>query len=351
MSLTLKMLFASIAALLICACGLKQPLETGDPSPASGQSGATGGDNAAAGGSAGSASPPALVTLASGSITPFTIALDATSVYWANYSYDGTYTGTIMKVSIAGGSSVTLATGLVGASGIAVDDSAVYFGGLTNESGGGSLFKVGLNGGTVKTLASGFMDDPFAVGPSGIYGTGGDGNLTVVRVPLDGGAPVPVVPSSSLVQTASSYGIAVDATSVYWTFFGSPTTVRKAPLGGGMPVTLATLTGPGEGIAVDATYVYFGTGSAVMKVPLDGGTATTLATSPGQGLAIDDSYVYFTDWSSTVKKVSKNGGAVVTLATGQLRPWPIAVDGTSVYWGNCGADGQSNGSVMKLTPK
>src|SRR5450631_3074577 len=98
MSLTLKMLFASIAALLICACGLKQPLETGDPSPASGQSGATGGDNAAAGGSAGSASPPALVTLASGSITPFTIALDVTSVYWADYYYDASCSGTSVKV-------------------------------------------------------------------------------------------------------------------------------------------------------------------------------------------------------------------------------------------------------------
>lgn len=361
MSRTLKTLFASTAALWMCACVLQQPLEASDPSSTGGQSGATGGDNSATGGnapaggsegSAGSVSTPALVTLASGAITPFDIALDATSVYWTNYWFDGSYTGTVMKVSITGGSPVTLATGLNFAGGIAVDGSGVYFGGLTKDSrGGGSLFKVGLNGGAVKTLASGFANDPFAIAPSGVYGTGGDGDLTIVRVPLDGGAAVPVVPSSSLVQSASSYGIAVDASSVYWTFFGSPTTVRKAPLGGGMPVTLATVAGPGEGIAVDATYVYFGTGSAVMKVPIEGGTATTLASSPGQGLAIDDSYVYFTDWSSTVKKVSKNGGTVVTLATGQLRPWKVAVDSTSVYWGNCGADGQANGSVMKLTPK
>jgi len=358
MSCMTKTLFASTAALLMCACGLKQPLETDDPSSAVGQPGATGGANAAtegiagSGGSGGSVSTPTLVTLASGAITPFDIAIDATSVYWANYSNDGNYTGTIMKVPVAGGSSVTLATGLIGAGGIAVDGSAVYFGGLTKDNAGSCLFKVGLNGGSVKTLASGFMDDPFALGPSGVYGTGDDGGgLTIVRVPLAGGATAPVVPSSSLVQTASSYGIAVDASSVYWTFFGDPTTVRKAPLGGGMPVTLATVAGPGFGIAVDATNVYFGTSTAVMKVPLNGGTPTTLASSTGQGVAIDDDYVYFTDWSSTVKKVPKNGGSVVTLATGQLRPWPIAVDATSVYWGNCGADGQANGSVMKLAPK
>jgi hypothetical protein len=356
-----KTLFASTAALLLCACGARQPLEADDLSSVGGQPVSTGGVNPAtggvpasggSGGSAGAVSTPDLVTLASGAITPFTLGIDATSVYWANYSYDGSYSGTVMKVAIAGGSSITLASGLMGANGIAVDASGVYFGGLTKSSAASSLFKVGLDGGAVKTLASGFMNDPFAIGPSGVYGTGSDGNgTTIVRVPLDGGATVPVVPSSSLVQTASSYGIAVDAANVYWTFFGSPTTVRKAPLGGGKPVTLATVDGPGSGIAVDASYVYFGTSSAVMKVPLNGGTPTTLASATGQGVAIDDDNVYFTDWSSTVKRVSKNGGAVVTLASGQLRPWPIAVDATSVYWGNCGADGQSNGSVMKLTPK
>jgi hypothetical protein len=160
-----------------------------------------------------------------------------------------------------------------------------------------------------------------------------------------------VVSSSTLVQTAESYGIAVDAASVYWTFSGSPTTVRKAPLGGGQPVTLATVSGPGFGIAVDAKHAYFGTSSAVMKVPIDGGPVTTLADAAGHGIALDEKYVYFTDLSSTVKKVPKDGGTVTTLATNLSAPWPIAVDSKSVYWGNQGSSGTANGSVMKLTPK
>ena len=292
-----------------------------------------------------------VVILASGQISPYTIALDSTSVYWTNWTYNG-YEGTVMKVPIGGGNTVTLAAGLGNANGIAVDGSGVYFAGAMQDDSGASLFKVGLDGGTARRLAAAFMNDPFAVGPSGVYGTGGDGGgLTIVTVPLEGGTAMPLVPSSALVQTASSYGIAVDAHNVYWTFFGDPTTVRKAPLGGGVPVTLATTAGPGYGIAVDATHVYFGTGAAVMKVPIDGGTLATLADSTGQGIALDDSYLYFTDWQSSVKKVSKSGGAVITLAAGQTRPLGIAVDANSVYWGNSGTDGNSDGSVMRLTPK
>ena len=46
---------------------------------------------------------------------------------------------------------------------------------------------------------------------------------------------------------------------------------------------------------------------------------------------------------------SINGGAVTTLATGQHRPWGIAVDATKVYWVNAGIESQmGTGSVMKL---
>jgi len=282
-----------------------------------------------------------LVTLASGQ-SPTSLALDATSIYWTNWT-DG-YDGTVMEVSLTGGTPVALAAGLEFADGIAVDGSGVYFAGVMNDDGGASLFKVGLAGGTATRLASGFINYPFALGPSGVYGMAS--GYTIVKVPLDGGTWTPVTYSGS-----SSYGIAVDANSVYWTTFSSPATVGKAPLTGGQPVTLATTPDTGWGIAVDGTYAYFGTQSAVMKVPIDGGTLATLADSAGQGIALDDNDVYFTDGSSMVKKVSKSGGPVITLATNLIKPSAIAVDATSVYWGNRGSDNTVNGSVLKLTPK
>jgi hypothetical protein len=294
-----------------------------------------------------------LFTLASGQNTPYVIAIDSSRVYWTNYGSNfGSSDGAVMAVPIAGGTPTTLASGINAANGIGVDGTGVYFGGLPMNATSTSLMKVPLNGGAFQILAGFFMDDPFAVGPDGVFGTGSEngGDLTIMRVPLAGGTATPIVPSTSLPQTASSYGIAVDAASVYWTSFRNPCVVYKAPLAGGLPTTLATVSGPCYGIAVDARRVYFAATSGVQSVSIDGGTTATLALSPGSSVAIDDDFVYFTSSGSDVSKVSKTGGAVTSLATGQDQAAGIAVDANSVYWVNTGS-APGTGSVMKLTPK
>jgi len=121
------------------------------------------------------------------------------------------------------------------------------------------------------------------------------------------------------------WGMAIDATSVYWTTCGDPTGgyVLKVPKAGGEVVTLAS----GDrlsGIAVDATSVYWVAGTsdassgAIMKVTVGGGTPKTLATRPGPPahLALDDSYVY---WSEQM------GGAFALLRSRDLL-WTPAVN-------------------------
>jgi len=137
------------------------------------------------------------------------------------------------------------------------------------------------------------------------------------------------------------WGMAIDATSVYWTTCGDPTGgyVLKVPKAGGEVVTLAS----GDrlsGIAVDATSVYWVAGTsdassgAIMKVTVGGGTPKTLATRPGPPahLALDDSYVYWSEqMGGAIMKVALAGGAPTTVASANL-PWNVALDATNVYW-------------------
>jgi hypothetical protein len=60
--------------------------------------------------------------------------VDATSVYWANHNS----AGTVMKVALAGGSPVTLASAQSDPHGIAVDATSVYW----INNGDGTVMKV-----------------------------------------------------------------------------------------------------------------------------------------------------------------------------------------------------------------
>jgi hypothetical protein len=279
------------------------------------------------------------VTLASltGSSSASDIALDATHVYLTSTSVSGcprTWMvcdrSTIVKVPLDGGAPVSLATGY-GAEGIAVDATSVYWANSVSISVSGP--------GMACAPDAGPCDLPPVLGAD------------VMRAPLDGG-------TDTTVAQEGSYAVAVSATSIYWTSSACPQgagacsgVVRAAPVGGGAPMTLASLPGHTvDRLAIDATGAYFTSDGAVMKVPIAGGTPAMIASGPASGIAIDSRNLYWTSECASatpfpqcvasLMKMPLGGGDATALASwhsvpyqsGSGTPHPIAVDADHVYW-------------------
>lgn len=253
--------------------------------------------------------PPAV--LASGQNSPGHVTVQGTWIYWTSNDNGGE----IWRVPLGGGTSILLAAAgtvdVIAPGGLRVDKTNVYF---TNQD--GSVVEMSLSGGNTVTINS------------GMYGTQGDiavdatnvywlytSQRTVMQEPIAGGPPI------VLANGQNGLGhIALDATSVYWTATNDGT-VMKEPIGGGPRVLLAQLQSAPTGIAVDATSVYWtnytGAGScalgSVMKVPVGGGTPTAIATDQlyPDGIAVDGASVYWTTGVS--RDLSTYNGSVMKL--------------------------------------
>jgi hypothetical protein len=271
------------------------------------------------------------IVLASSQHSPWSIAVDATSVYWTTHGNlsdaygDGgqSFTpGTVMKLTRTGGAPTTLVSsipyGFVESEWsppmVAVDDTSVYW---TNV---------------------GFEDPTAQFTPTG----------SVTKVPLGGGSPVALAP----LQTAPG-AIAVDGTNVYWMTLARPKgsgAVMKVGRNGGVPVALATADQFAfSAIVVAGASVYWTNSTTIMRVSTSGGTSEVVASVDGAPVAVaaDAENVYWQtggtirnpdggNTAGTIEKAPLAGGARTRLATGNFVAFGpssnIAVDSTSVYW-------------------
>ena len=153
-------------------------------------------------------------------------------------------------------------------------------------------------------------------------------------------------------------GIAVDATSVYWTEDTSADCygkVMKVPLAGGTATTLAAgQNAPAPSRWTDERPPARCRHGSLKKAPIDGGPSTMLASGqsePGP-IAIDATNVYWvagvsSDWSSSadLNSVPKGGGMPTTLVKNQNLQC-IAVHAASIDWGDA-----VRRRIVRLTPK
>ena len=276
------------------------------------------------------------VTIATSQPGALGVAVDGTNAYWTN-SYFGPDAG-VFKAPLDGGSPVPLALGLSSPRSIAVDATSAYY---ADSSGG--VFKVGLAGGTPVKLSPPGSSTPFglAIDATNVYWTDPNNGL-VMKALLDGGAPAPIATGDD------PRALAIDGSFAYFTA-GAAGKVTKVPLDGGSPVSLAKDQAYPSAVAVDSTSAYWTNqqDGTVMQVALDGGAPRALfdAGTDLRGIATDGAAVYWTDAQGQVMKIPLDGGPAALVADGQNTPQGIALDQTCVYWTN------TDGGTVRKAPK
>jgi hypothetical protein len=266
------------------------------------------------------------VVLASGQSTPFGIAVDSKNVYWTNSS-----DGTVSKCAIEGCSNnpTVLASGQAEPAAIRTDSLNVYWVDQARTFDAGAVAKCSVDGcGQSPTTVAGgqsFPGDNLALFGDAVYWASMslDGTVSILSCSKEGCTGTPSVLSWGQDTVLE---LAVNSMGFYWTtdsyvltcFLGG---CNNQTVDGGPRVTV--LAQPANGsLTIDSTNVYWtvpdATNGQVLSCPITG-----CAQGPDGGLVIN------------------------TIATGQIWPWEIAVDATSVYWLNNGGSGMHNGSIDK----
>ena len=255
---------------------------------------------------------PGQVTLAAG-ITAYNLQVDATNVYASTET-------AIVKVPIAGGSPVTLASVSQdnSISGLAVSSDSVYW----SESGE----------------------------------TDGGSDVLILSVPISGGAVATIATVSGFASA-----LATDATSLYWS--GSATTgscpsppcstLSKAPLAGGTPLLLTSNAGNPTYLAFDDSNVYWSTSDGrLLKESKTGGTVTTLAdfSTSIVGLGLQGSTLYWGTSGGDVYATPSGGGTSKPIEIGLSSMQTSVVGADGVYWVGVNYSANSAASDLSRTP-
>jgi hypothetical protein len=170
----------------------------------------------------------------------------------------------------------------------------------------------------------------------------------IALVTTEGPEPPPLFSSGGNLS-----GLAVRGSTLFWSQYQEDGTVTAASLSATGGATL-------PGVVVNPGCLAFdGSGNVyVTSFQSDGGSILTngdggWTTVVGQlvqpwGVALDAQHVYWTTFADPeggVWQANLDGGNVVQLASGQSDPGCLALDGTTLYWPNIGA----NGGLQRLS--
>ena len=363
-----------VTSLLAAACG-STPLTTGSFS----------------GNDAATDAPTPTVTggavLASGQASPAAIAVRGGYVYWMNLGTNATISakapmgwigGEVLKCDVAGcpvpivlASDEYQISNQMTPTAFAVDDESVYW---SDDSRSGIVACGAAGCGGQPALLGGWRAQGLAVFQGNFYWT--DFTAHIYLCSLAGcGSSEPTLWSAG--NAPAAVAVAVDSSGVYWTA-QAPDTLFTCPLGGcgGSPTVLTTgsnVVADSRQLALDADNVYFTDGNPeigmILACPKSGCGANPTVLVSGLdapvAIATDGINVYWTETGPNyaagapvrgvglVRKcaVGGCGNAPTTIGTGFDDPGGIALDDTSVYWTEAGADAKAATGRIWKAPK
>ncbi|HEY2407254.1 MAG TPA: hypothetical protein VGI10_14690 [Polyangiaceae bacterium] len=262
--------------------------------------------------------------------SPFNVALGPDTIYVSSVDEPDVY-----SVPLCGGPLTRLAVTHALGSVLATAGNDLYFTDSVPSNGTILRSSPGAPPVPIYGLAAGIY--ALAVDASGIYAvTQGPDVGGLWQVAQDGSGARELLSQSDLAQA-----IALDSDSVYVANL-APAALLRVPKSGGAPIKLADDIVYGT-LAADGKFLYWTTWGGpgrVMSVAKDGSALTTIAAAedgPTIGLALDGGRVYWSDQDSgTIRAAAKNGGAPMTIASGQLTVEHLAQAGGWLAWVNYG---------------
>ncbi|HXX33836.1 MAG TPA: Ser-Thr-rich GPI-anchored membrane family protein [Thermodesulfobacteriota bacterium] len=283
---------------------------------------------------------------------PGRIIIVDNNVYWTDQH-------SINTIPLNGGEHLVLVDNLSSPQDLAVVGGSLYWTENKFYQNPGCIKKIAVTGGLV-TILTESADLPLrlAIDGSDIYLAEGYENSRcrypyadgrIARMPIGGGAIQTLVSGianilpdwKGIVQTAP---FAVDNTNVY---VADGCSVKKIPLAGGAVERIASFPDyPIVSISTDGEFLYsLDYDSTVWKIPVAGGEAYALSpadsdSEPGP-IHVVNNTVYWASSDTTIKKMDKNGGDVVTFGLPFLSDF--VVDDKAIYF-----SGQDTGEIRWL---